>query len=147
LLLILLSMTASAQDGPPFEWALPLAQSPVADECAEAVDLVVGQPVPPALIDSDGLVRCYATAVPTSDLASLLLVDAWAGRAAPRGAKAQLEMEWQQERYQRLADAFNAPTPVMQRPAAQRVLGRLETVGVMALAIGLYAVLDSQVVD
>lgn len=142
-MIALLATIATAQE---FSWSVPEIPQPVANECPAAVDLVVGQPLPAGLVDSQGRVTCYATVVPTSDLAGLLLTESWALQARPRGERLELELDWEQERYRRLVDEFEKPTPWLQRPGTQRTLGRVETVAVMALAVGLYAVLDSQVV-
>lgn len=141
------TLAALAGDEPSFSWEIPLTPSPVAGECERAVDLVVGKPVPSELLDPDGNVRCFGTVMPTSDLASLLLVDAWAYSAIPRGAKLSLELGWEQERYARLESAFNEPTPWLQRPVTQRTIGHMEAVGVLILAVGVYAILDGEVVQ
>lgn len=134
---------ASAEGGDSFAWKLPRPVSPVRVECEDPVDLVVGQPLPDGLLDEQGLVRCYATVVPTSTLAHLLLVDAWAGQAWPRGARLQLELDWERERVEQLS----APLPLIQRPAMQRNLGRIETFVILGLALGVYAVLDTAIVE
>lgn len=152
--LLLLGVAHAQPTDPPqaepdddFAWVLPEAPSPVAEECSAAVDLVVGQPVPADLLDKDGNVRCYATVVPTSDLSHLLLVDAWAARAAPRGVRLRLERDWHRDRSEQLAVALAKPAPWLQRPGTQRVIGNVEAVGLMALAIGVYAVLDRGVAE
>lgn len=144
-MLLLSALVAFAQE--PFTWELPSPPPPVLGECGEAVDLVAGQPVPPSLVGEDGLVRCHATAVPASDLADLLLVDAWALQAEPRGHRLELELEWERERYQRLSTAFDKPVPWLQRPQVQRNLGRVESLVVIALGITAVAVLDSEVIQ
>lgn len=145
--LTLASAASTDPDEARFEWALPEAPAPVEGECERAVDLVAGKPLPEGLVDDEGRVRCYATVVPTSDLAGLLLVDAWADRAVPRGLRLQLELAWEVERYERLSAAFDKPTPWLQRPGVQRNLGRAETFAVFALALVAYGVLDNTVVQ
>lgn len=145
-LLLAVALGADLDPVPPFNWDLPEPPAPVAQECPEAVDLVVGRPLPPGLVGDDGLVTCYGTVLPTSDLADLLLVDAWARRAVPRGARLVVELGWQEERYARLSAAYDEPTPWLQRPDVQRTIGRIETAAVMLLAVGIVAVLDSEVV-
>lgn len=146
--LLVVASVAFAQDEPTeFAWSLPEAPAPVALECGAAVDLVVGRPPPDGLLDEEGNVACYATAVPTSDLAGLLLVDAWATRAVTRGARGEMELSWERERYERLSEAFDKPTPWIQRPGVQRNLGRVETLAVFVLGVATVAILDSQVIQ
>jgi hypothetical protein len=132
---------AAADDGA-FSPELPAPARPLADECPEAVDLVPGQPLPAGLLDAQGRVRCRATVVPTSDLADLLLVDAWAHQAQPRLALAQLDLGWEQARRAELEAALNRPIPWTQRPETQRWAGRIETVVTFAVVGGLYALAD-----
>lgn len=142
---LLILASALAQDEP-FIWSVPEPRSPVSGECTEAVDLVVGQPVPAGLLDAEGRVACYATVVPTSQLASMMEAEAWARQAAPRGRKLTVDLDWEAQRYARLRNAYDQPTAWTQRPGVQRTMGRAETLGVLVLAIGIYAVLDSEVV-
>jgi len=150
---LLLAALAVAEPGTPgpdlsgeWAWELPRPIDPSPHDCPEAVDLVPGRPLPDGLVDEDGIVRCYATVVPTSDLAHLILTEAWAIEAAPRGRRIVLETEWEEERYRALLDVYRAPTPWLDRPGVQRSLGRVETVVVLGLALGVYAVLDGQIV-
>lgn len=135
MLAILLSLAALAGE---FTWELP-ARPPIADaECAQAIDLVPGQPLPPGLLDSEGNVRCHATIVPTSQLAELILVDVWARQAAPRGRQLTAEAVWHEQRYAALLDAYQRPEPKL-----QRALGRVEGALAVVAAVGIYVAIDA----
>ena len=132
---------------PEFAWSVPAQPEAVGSQCPRSLDLVVGQPVPPELLDDRGRVRCYATAVPTSRLAQLLLVEAWAWQAEPRGLRLDLELGWERAERIRLEAqvASLEDPPWLQRPGTQRTLGRVETTVVFLAALGIYMALDGAI--
>lgn len=135
MLAIAVSLAAMAAD---FDWQIPDHPDRVPGECAQAVDLVPGQPLPDGLLDERGRIACRATVVPTSQLAELLLVDAWARQAAPRGRLLLTEHEWQEARYAALLDTRDRNTR-----KGQRTLGRVEGALGVALLVGLYVAVDA----
>ena len=135
MLAIVFSLAALGSD---FTWTLPDPPQPTPGECTQAADLVPGQPLPEGFLDEHGLVRCHATIVPTSQLGGLILTDAWARQAAPRGRMLASTLDWQEARYVGLLEAYSRPLP-----QADRNLGRVEGVLGAAILFGLYAAIDA----
>lgn len=115
----------------------PERPDPVPGECPRSLPLRVGEPVPPELVDGDGLVRCAAVAEPVSSLAYLLSVERHRD-AIERLHESDLtileaERDWYNARWQGAA----APPVWYKRPTVQRWAGRIETlftVSIVALA-------------
>jgi len=117
----------------------PAAHDPVPDECARSIPLRVGEPVPPELVDGDGLVRCTAVAEPVSRVVYMLAVerhrDALEELHALDIRLLESERDWYRARYA----AASGPGPWYERPSVQRWAGRLEallTVAVVGAGIG-----------
>jgi len=120
---------------------LPPGREPPADQCPREVALVPGRPVPPELLDADGLVACSGVLVPTATYAWHLDV-ADSHEALGRLYRldvARLEAElavrtWERDTY---LLRLEAPLPWWERPQVQRWVGRLEMGAVVA--VGLWA--------
>lgn len=142
--LLALPARAGAQDIPqePVEApsAIPAAptpeqHAPLADQCAQAMDLVPGRPLPAGLVDARGVVLCRGTVLPTSDLAYLLDRDTWVDQAIPRLnlldlqlQRAQLVADFERGRADRFQRELDKPPPFFRRPGVQQAIGAIEAV-------------------
>ncbi len=111
----------------------PESHAPLADQCANAVELVPGRTLPVGLADARGIVLCRGTVLPSSELAYFLDRDTWVEQAAPRLDLLQLQIErskmiedWQRKRADRLQLALDKPPPFFKRPGVQHALGAVE---------------------
>lgn len=108
--------------------------SPVAGECPQALALTPGEPPPPGLIGADGLVRCAAIAVPTSEgLTALARADAYLQIVEERPL---VERAWRRELayWHGTTLDLRKPPPIWARPTTQRWIGRAEAYGTVVLA-------------
>ena len=111
----------------------PVVPEPVAGECARSVPLRAGEPVPAALLGSDGLVKCSAVAEPVSRVAYLLAVERHRdGLEALHSLDLRLleaERDWYRDAYVKAG----APEAWYLRPSVQRWGGRFEALACVAV--------------
>jgi len=111
-------------------------------QCPSSLPLRVGDPLPAGVLSDAGVLLCSAVLVPTSTVGDLLSLEvyadgleAWASVAESRHrydvSALQRDLTWTRARI----DQLEEPPPLLQRPGAQRLIGRLETLATVA-AIG-----------
>lgn len=121
----------------PFE--RPAAPEPVKGECLKVIPLNKDQPAPPVLFDTAGVSKCSAVVVPLSQFSDLLQTEKWGVSIGAQyrieTSKLEMERDWYKNK---LSDALK-PKPWLERPGAQRWLGRIETiviVGIVTAGLG-----------
>ena len=111
----------------------------VAGECRRVYPVNRGTAVPSDLLSPAGLAACSAVAVPLSQYADLLKMEAW-GKAVSDSYKIDTaELIRERDWYKARLNEETKPTPFLERPSTQRWFGRLETlvtVGVVAVGLG-----------
>ena len=117
----------------------PATPNPVEGECYKVLPINKGQVISQVIIDSSGVAKCSAVAVPLSQFSDLLQTEQWAGAIQSQykieTSMLQMEIDW----YKSKLDEETQPKPWMERPATQRWFGRIETVlivGVVTIGLG-----------
>ena len=117
----------------------PEAPDAVKGECSKVVPINERQPFSPLLLDSNGVAKCSAVAVPLSQFSDLLQTEKWGvaiqSQYRIETSKLEMERDWYKEQ---LNDALK-PKPWLERPGTQRWLGRIETiviVGIVTAGLG-----------
>lgn len=101
----------------------PDLPSPVTGQCAEAVDLIPGEPVPASLVDAGGRVVCGAVAVPTSDMADLLAVEVRYDHLRTLYSLDTAQLEARADLYRDAYKDLSRTQNWWTRPETQRVIG------------------------
>ena len=117
----------------------PATPNPVEGECYKVIPINKGKAVSRVVVDSAGVAKCSAVAVPLSQFSDLLQTEQW-GVAIQSQYKIetsmlQMEIDW----YKTKLKEEMQPQPWMERPATQRWFGRIETVlivGVVTIGLG-----------
>mgnify|MGYP003638950047 CR=1 FL=1 len=97
----------------------PATPEPVKGECFKVVPINKGKPLSPVILDTDGIAKCSALAVPLSQFSDLLQTEQWL----------DMEIDW----YKTKLEQANQPVPWVEKPATQRWLGRIETIVVVGI--------------
>lgn len=101
----------------------PDLPAPSIGQCAEAVDLIPGEPVPAQLVDKDGLVACGAVAVPNSDMADLLAIEIRYEHLRDLYKLDTEQLEARADLYQDAYKDLSRTQNWWSRPETQRVIG------------------------
>jgi len=117
----------------------PATPNPVDGECYKVLPINKGKALPQVIVESPGVAKCSAVAVPLSQFSDLLQTEQWAGAIQSQykieTSMLQMEVDW----YKSKLDEETQPKPWMERPATQRWFGRIETVlivGVVTIGLG-----------
>ena len=113
----------------------PLA--PVTGQCSKSIGLVPGRPVPPALVDEEGLVRCSAVAMPTSEALDLVALEAWGDAVAARYRIDVGDLQRREAWWKSRVAVLEQPPPFWETPAVARWGGRAEVLVVVAALAGI----------
>jgi len=115
----------------------PEPTAPVSRQCDRSIPLVPGKPVPPALVDAEGLVRCSAVALPTSEALDLVSLEAWGDAVAARYRIDVPDLERREAWWKSRVAVLEEPPPFWETPGVQRWGGRLEVLVVVAALAGI----------
>ena len=117
----------------------PVAPNPLDGECYKVIPINKGQAISQVVVDSSGVAKCSAVAVPLSQFSDLLQTEQWSvaiqSQYKIETSKLDMEIDW----YKNKLEQSNQPVPWLERPATQRWLGRIETiviVGVITAGLG-----------
>tara|TARA_R110000796_G_scaffold94042_1_gene198744 strand:+ start:481 stop:924 length:444 start_codon:yes stop_codon:yes gene_type:complete len=111
----------------------PSISKPVDGECYKVLPINKGKALPQVILDTPGVAKCSAVAVPLSQFSDLLQTEQW-GVAVQSQYKIetsmlQMEIDW----YKKKLVESNQPVPWLEKPATQRWLGRIETIVVVGI--------------
>tara|TARA_R110000824_G_scaffold385420_2_gene579681 strand:- start:270 stop:716 length:447 start_codon:yes stop_codon:yes gene_type:complete len=111
----------------------PATPDPVKGECFKVVPINKGKLLSPVIIDTDGIAKCSALAVPLSQFSDLLQTEQWGvaiqSQYKIETARLDMEIDW----YKTKLEQANQPVPWVEKPATQRWLGRIETIVVVGI--------------
>tara|TARA_R110000744_G_C19296270_1_gene555219 strand:+ start:798 stop:1244 length:447 start_codon:yes stop_codon:yes gene_type:complete len=111
----------------------PATPEPVKGECFKVVPINKGKPLSPVILDTDGIAKCSALAVPLSQFSDLLQTEQWGvaiqSQYKIETARLDMEIDW----YKTKLEQANQPVPWVEKPATQRWLGRIETIVVVGI--------------
>ncbi len=136
-ILFLLSTALGASDPLPPLPTRPEPLAPVQGQCSKTVALVPGRPIPPSLVDGDGLVRCSAVAVPTSVALDLRSLELWGDAVAARYRIDVPELQRREAWWESRVRVLEQPPPFWETPGVQRWGGRAEVLLVIAALAGI----------
>ena len=107
------------------------------NQCANNIPLSLGKKAPAELMSEDGILKCSAIAVPTSEYADLLAIEVWADQVAAhyiqRTKLMELELKWYESQELKW----------WQKPNAQRALGFIEATAILGASAWLYNKLEN----
>ena len=133
-MILTLFVAASLASEAPTKPEVPL---PVSNQCAQNIPLSSGKKAPAELVSADGMLKCGAIAVTTSEYADLLSIEVWADQVAAhyveRTKLLELELEWHQGRELKW----------WQKPNSQRALGFIEATAILGASAWLYSKLEN----
>ena len=134
--MILLFLGTAFASGP---ISRPATTSPVDGECYKVLSINKGKALPQVIVDSSGIAKCSAVAVPLSQFSDLLQTEQWGVSVKSQykieTSTLQMEIDW----YKTKLDEETKPPPWLERPSTQRWLGRIETmvvVGIVTAGLG-----------
>ena len=133
---LLLFCVGLASAAPPERPKPPAA---VAGECLRVYPINRGTAPPSSLLSPSGVAACSAVAVPLSQYADLLKLEAWGKAVSDTYRIDTAELIRERDWYRARLDEETKPKPFLERPGTQRWFGRLETlitVGVVAAGLG-----------
>jgi hypothetical protein len=111
----------------------PATPEPVKGECFKVMPINKGEPPSPVILDTDGIAKCSALAVPLSQFSDLLQTERWGvaiqSQYKIETARLDMEIDW----YKTKLEQVNQPIPWVEKPATQRWLGRIETIVVVGI--------------
>ena len=117
----------------------PATPNPVDGECYKVLPINKGKALPQVIVESPGIAKCSAVAVPLSQFSDLLQTEQWGVSVQSQykieTSTLQMEIDW----YKTKLDEVTKPLPWLERPSTQRWLGRIETmvvVGIVTAGLG-----------
>jgi len=114
---------------------VPVEGDPAPGECAQAVPVRIGDPIPSGVVGADGYATCTGIIVPPAQLAYLLKLDAYV-KASEGMHMLDVDLLKQERNYYRDQLTIATRAPIWyERPSVQRWAGRVETL----IAVGLAA--------
>ena len=111
----------------------PEAPDPVDGECIKVIPIDKNQTISSVITNTDGIAKCSAVAVPLSQFSDLLQTEKWGvaiqSQYQIEVTRLSMEIDWYKDKLQQA----NKPIPWVEKPAAQRWLGRIETIVVVGI--------------